>query len=122
MEVTVDVCGLAEAEAVLADLAAAFEVPVVVDGEPYRVDLLWGAAMGQVRHLEEPRLIEEAEEALAVARAEQRTVLRDLSWGKPASDRLTLTPDLMAALTREPTSVLVGTGVYGRIDPGCPRY
>src|SRR3546814_10434248 len=36
MEVTVDVCGLAEAEAVLADLAAAFEVPVVVDGEPYR--------------------------------------------------------------------------------------
>src|SRR3546814_12019833 len=45
MEVTVDVCGLAEAEAVLADLAAAFEVPVVVDGEPYRVDLLWGAAM-----------------------------------------------------------------------------
>src|SRR3546814_13935348 len=94
MEVTVDVCGLAEAEAVLADLAAAFEVPVVVDGEPYRVDLLWGAAMGQVRHLEETRLIEEAEEALAVARAEQRTVLRDLSRGTPAFDRLTLTRDL----------------------------
>src|SRR3546814_17144948 len=56
--------------------------------------------MGQVRHLEETRLIEEAEEALAVARAEQRTVLRDLSRGTPAFDRLTLTRDLKDALAR----------------------
>src|SRR3546814_20063961 len=46
MEVTVDVCGPAAADAVLADLAAAVAVPVVVDGEPSWADLLWGAALG----------------------------------------------------------------------------
>src|SRR3546814_12461744 len=56
--------------------------------------------MGQVRHLEETRLIEEAEEARAVARAEQRTVLRDLSRGTPAFERLTLTRDLKDAHAR----------------------
>ncbi|HVI99532.1 MAG TPA: EAL domain-containing protein [Sphingomonas sp.] len=100
MEVTVDLRGFAEAEAVFADLVAAFETPVAIDGETHRIDLLWGAATGQVRHLEETRLIEEAEEAIALARAEQRPVLRDLSRGTPAFDRLTLTRDLANALAR----------------------
>jgi EAL domain-containing protein (putative c-di-GMP-specific phosphodiesterase class I) len=100
VEVTVDLPGFGEAEAVLADLAAAFDAPLAIDGEPHRIDLLWGAAAGQVRQLEETRLIEEAEEALALAREEQRTVLRDLSRGTPAFDRLTLTRDLKHALAR----------------------
>jgi EAL domain-containing protein (putative c-di-GMP-specific phosphodiesterase class I)/GGDEF domain-containing protein len=100
VEVTVDLRGFAEAEALLADLAAAFEQPLTIDGEQHRVDILWGAAAGQVRQLEETRLIEEAEEAMALARSEQRTVLRDLSRGTPAFDRLTLTRDLRHALAK----------------------
>ena len=100
VEVTVDLRDLGEAGTLLADLAAAFEPPLTIDGEPHRLDMLWGAATGQVRQLEETRLIEEAEEAIALARSEQRTVLRDLSRGTPAFDRLTLTRDLRHALAK----------------------
>src|SRR3546814_12521458 len=100
MECTLDVMGLSWWTAVRADLSWSWGWPVDVEGYPYRIALLWCAAMGQVRHLEEPRLVEEAEEALAVARAEKRTVLRDLSRGTPAFDRLTLTRDLKDALAR----------------------
>jgi EAL domain-containing protein (putative c-di-GMP-specific phosphodiesterase class I) len=90
--------GLDEADAALAALREAFAEPLDIDGESYRFDLLLAGAGAPVAHLDDVRLAEEAEEAAALARTEQRIVLRDLSSGAPAFDRLTLMRDLASAL------------------------
>lgn len=89
-----------ELDAVLAGIAALFEQPVSLDGEPHRIDLLLGAAHAPVGVGDDVRLAEEAEEALRLARAEGRPVVRDIVADAPAFDRVTLVSDLSKAIER----------------------
>ncbi len=100
IELTCDGDAIADLEAVLDQVAALFAAPLDLDGEPYKLDLLCGAAAVPLGNTEDVRLAEEAESALDHARIEHRTVIRDLSIGTPAFDRLTLTRELTKAIAR----------------------
>jgi EAL domain-containing protein (putative c-di-GMP-specific phosphodiesterase class I) len=63
----------------LADFETLFAEPVSFDAEPYLVEITVGAAAASETECDEVRLIEEAEHALADARAERRHVIRDVS-------------------------------------------
>jgi diguanylate cyclase len=99
VEVTLEGDSAADFEQALATIAALFSEPVDIDGELYPLELLLGAAATPLAETEEVRLVEEAEAALEQARAEKAPVLRDLSAGTPAFDRLTLMRELPSAIT-----------------------
>ena len=69
-----------------------------LDGEAHQLKMLFAAAAAPVGNTEDVRLAEEAEAAMEQARIDQRTVVRDLSAGTPAFDRLTLSRELGPAL------------------------
>lgn len=87
-------------EAGVGALRAAFAGPFDLDGEFHAIEVAIGAAAAPQGVSEEVRLIEEAEGALEQARSDQPVVLRDLSSGTPAFDRLTLTRELPDAIAR----------------------
>ncbi|WP_229726923.1 EAL domain-containing protein [Sphingomonas alpina] len=89
---------IADLERALASLSEIFATPVNIDGEPHEIRMLFGAAAAPVGATEDVRLAEETESALDQARVEQAIVIRDLSMGTPAFDRLTLTRELGAAI------------------------
>lgn len=89
---------LADVEAVLKRLEAHFGRGVELDGERHVVKMLLAGAADAVKHPEDIRLAEEAEGALEQARSEKRIVVRDLSAGTPAFDRLTLSRELSPAI------------------------
>ena len=64
----------------------------------HTIEIVIGAAGAPIGTTEDVRLTEEAEGALEEARQERRSVLRDLSAGTPAFDRLTLTRELPLAI------------------------
>ncbi|WP_225883074.1 EAL domain-containing protein [Sphingomonas aliaeris] len=76
------------------EFGAAFDL----DGEAHQLKMLFAAAAAPVGNTEDVRLAEEAEAAMEQARIDQRTVVRDLSAGTPAFDRLTLSRELGPAL------------------------
>lgn len=86
---------------IAARLAEIFAQPVLLDGEPHLIELVIGGAAATTERVEEVRLAEEAEAALALARGEQRAVLRDLGEHDNAFDRLTLVRDLARAVERD---------------------
>lgn len=88
-------------EAALGCLRIAFEQPLDLDGEPHRLELAFAAAAAPTATVDDVRLLEEAESAITEARAEHRIVVRDLSTGTPAFDRLSLMRDLGPAIPRE---------------------
>ncbi|OYY91104.1 MAG: hypothetical protein B7Y45_04610 [Sphingomonas sp. 28-66-16] len=87
-------------DAALAGLQALFEEPVDLDGEPHALELAIGGAGAPIATTDDVRLAEEAEHALLQARHEHRFIVRDLSVGAPAFDRLSLMRDLDKALDR----------------------
>ena len=89
-----------ELRTALDGLSAIFDHPIDLDGEAHRLELAFGAAAALASSADEVRLVEEAEEALAQARSEQRPVVRDISAGTPVFDRLTITRDLAKAIDR----------------------
>ena len=89
-----------ELDQLVAALTGLFEAPLDIDGEPHRLEMLFAAAGGPIAATEEVRLVEEAESALEHARTDRASVIRDLSVGTPAFDRLTLTRELLPALAR----------------------
>lgn len=89
-----------ELDMLVGALTSLFEAPLDIDGEPHRLEMLFAAVAGPIAATEEVRLAEEAESALEQARSERRSVIRDLSVGTPAFDRLTLTRELLPALAR----------------------
>lgn len=89
---------LASIEAMLESLRSAFNAPFDIDGEFHRIEVVLAAAAAPVGSTEDVRLVEEAEGALEQARSELRTVVRDLSAGTPAFDRLSLIRELPAAI------------------------
>ncbi len=82
----------------LADFEMLFAEPVSFDAEPYLVEITMGAAAASEADCDEVRLIEEAEHALADARAERRHVVRDVSRGGTSIDRITLARELPKAI------------------------
>jgi EAL domain-containing protein (putative c-di-GMP-specific phosphodiesterase class I)/GGDEF domain-containing protein len=100
LEVVADGDALADLEALTGAITALFEQAVDLDGEPHRIELLIGGAAAPFGNTEEVRLIEEAESALDLARAERHPVVRDLSVGAPAFDRRTLTRELNNAISQ----------------------
>ena len=79
-------------------IRSTFEAPVNLDGEPHRVELMFGAAMGKSGELDDVRLAEEAEQALETACEDHRLVVRDLTSGPEPYDHLTLIRDLSEAI------------------------
>ncbi len=75
-----------------------FQQPLILDGEPYKVDLSIGLAVCPAVDCDEVRLAEAAESALEQALAERRTVVLDLARLDFAFDRLTLMRELPAAM------------------------
>lgn len=98
LELTSDGDALADLEAALGRLKAEFAKPFDLDGERHDLAMLFAGAAAPIGNSEDVRLAEEAESALEQARAEQQTVIRDLSAGTPAFDRLTLSRELSPAL------------------------
>jgi EAL domain-containing protein (putative c-di-GMP-specific phosphodiesterase class I) len=89
---------LTDLAAALGCLTADFNLPLDLDGEQHMLDMHFGAAAAQVGDAEDVRLAEEAESALDQARNDSHAVIRDLSAGTPAFDRLTLTRELPGAI------------------------
>lgn len=100
LEVLAEGDALADLETLTNEILALFEAVVDLDGEPHRIELLIGGAAATRGNAEEVRLIEEAESALDLARAERHPVVRDLSIGAPAFDRRTLTRELNNAISQ----------------------
>ena len=85
----------------LADFDALFAEPLTFDAEPYLVEIAIGAAAARDSECDDVRLIEEAEHALADARAERRAIVRDVAQSGMAIDRITLARELPAAIARD---------------------
>ncbi|WP_404369859.1 EAL domain-containing protein [Sphingomonas sp. MMS24-J45] len=98
IELSFDGASFADLDAGNAALRAAMSAPFDLDNELHAIEIAIGAAGAPIGMTEDVRLIEEAEGALDEARQEQRSVLRDLSVGTPAFDRLTLTRELPLAI------------------------
>jgi len=98
VEIAFDGDSLGDLAAALGCLTADFDLPLDIDGESHRLEMRFGAAAAPTVHAEDVRLAEEAESALDQARTEPHAVIRDLSAGTPAFDRLTLTRELPDAI------------------------
>lgn len=98
IELTFDGASYADLETTNAQLRAAISAPFDIDNEMHTIEIVIGAAGAPIGTTEDVRLTEEAEGALEEARQERRSVLRDLSAGTPAFDRLTLTRELPLAI------------------------
>ena len=90
--------GFADLEQAIAALQAGATAPFDLDNELHLLEILTGAAAAPLGTTDEVRLIEEAEAALEEARAEHRSIVRDLSAGTAAFDRLTLTREMPQAI------------------------
>ncbi len=91
----------ADLDRAAADLAALFAQAITLDGEQHQLDLFIAGAAAMREALDDVRLVEEAEAALAVARAEQRLVLNELGAHDTGFDRVTLIRDLSRAAERD---------------------
>jgi diguanylate cyclase len=83
-----------------ADLGQLFAPPLTLDGEQHQVELLIAGAAAPCAALDDVRLVEEAEAALATARCEQRTVLHEVGERDGGFDRVSLIRDLSRAVDR----------------------
>ncbi|OYY68237.1 MAG: hypothetical protein B7Y47_14130 [Sphingomonas sp. 28-63-12] len=100
LEFGFDGAGVDDLQTALDRLQLVFEQAIDLDGEPHRVELVLGGAAVPMASADDVRLIEEAEQAVGEARHENRTIVRDLSLGAPAFDRITLIRDLGQAVDR----------------------
>lgn len=100
VEFTGDAASFAEIEQQLEALRLTFEIPFDLDGESHRIELCLGAAALPTSQADDLRLIEEAEQAIRLARTEKRVVMRDLAGETPAFDRQSLIRDLHGAVGR----------------------
>ncbi|HEX4693404.1 EAL domain-containing protein [Sphingomonas sp.] len=100
--VEVDSCvsDAAELAAFASTLAAAIADPFDLDGEQHAIELAIGVAAGPPCAIDDVRLAEEVEDALAQSRNEQVPVVRDLSQVDPMTDALALRRDLPGAIDR----------------------
>lgn len=90
----------AELDHALETMAAAFAAPLAIDGEPHRIDLLFGAAVSATERADDVCMAEEAEHALRQADGERRAVVRDTEAARQRVDRIALAHDLDQAIAR----------------------
>jgi diguanylate cyclase len=98
IEVRLIGASFAALELAVEKLRVATAQPFDIDAELHGFEILVGAAGAPRGTTEDVRLVEEAEGALDDTHVEQHTVLRDLSAGTAAFDRLTLTRELPRAI------------------------
>ena len=89
---------LGDAEVALDRLREAFDAPLDIDGEPLHAALLLAAAASPTGGIEDVRLSEEAEHALAQARADGRRVVRDTTREPRSVDKVELRRELAEAI------------------------
>jgi EAL domain-containing protein (putative c-di-GMP-specific phosphodiesterase class I) len=90
-----------ELEAALSCLSTVFESAANLDGECHQLVVALGGAAAPTGGFDDVRLAEEAEEALAEARASSHYVVKNLAISNAAFDRRTLVADFSAGLLRE---------------------
>lgn len=100
VEVESCLAGSVELNAFASTLAAAVAEPFDLDGEIHTVELAIGVAAGPPGSVDEIRLAEEVEDALAQSRNDHAPVLRDLSMIDPMVDSMALKRDLSGARDR----------------------
>ena len=99
VEVSFDGTQLGDLDAAAAAMRTAMARPFDLDSEFHMLEIAIGAAAAPAGATEDVRLVEQAEAALDEAREDQQhTVLRDLSVGTPAFDRLTLIREMPQAI------------------------
>lgn len=87
-------------EASLTRLDALLDETIGLDHENHSIELHIGAAVSDGSPIDEVRMVEQAEAALAQADADTRVVIRDLAQGADAVDRIALAHDLSHAVDR----------------------
>jgi len=100
IEVETSLGGSADLDVLADTLAAAAVEPFDLDGESHTLDLAIGIAAGPPGSVDEIRLAEEAEDALARSRNDRQPVVRDLSLVDPMVDAMALKRDLSGAADR----------------------
>ena len=93
----------------LALLATALARPFTIAGQECRIEPVLGAATASRPHEDDIRLLEEAEQALADAHIECRSVVRDLTIRVDRLDRITL--------ARELTQAVAGDALFVEYQP-----
>ncbi|TXC72829.1 EAL domain-containing protein [Sphingomonas ginsenosidivorax] len=81
-------------------LEMAFDTPLDIDGEQHTLHLSLGAA-AVAGHVDDVRLVEEAERALVDARIERVAVVRDVARVTASIDHIALARDLAGAIENE---------------------
>ncbi len=99
VELTGDTLG--DADAALDCLQDAFRAPLEMDGELHQAHLLLAVAASPAGGIEDVQLADEADAALAQARAEGRRVVRDTTREPRSVDKVTLRRELADAIERE---------------------
>ncbi|WP_312489664.1 EAL domain-containing protein [Sphingomonas sp.] len=103
----------------LAVLATALARPFTVAGQPCRIEPVLAAATAMKPHEDDIRLLEEAEQALADAHIECRSVVRDLAVRVDRLDRITLARDLTHAIEHDALFVEYQPKVHVRQQRVC---
>lgn len=103
----------ADIDVMLDMLAAAGEQPFNLDGEQHEVLLLFGAASAKLAQANDVTIVEEAEAALAEARAADRTVTHDLMPSSGREVRL-LATELKLAIDRDELLMLYQPKIHVR--------
>ncbi len=85
----------------LALLVARFASPIEIDGEPYDLDMLFGAAVADGSPVDDVRMAEQAEQALGQADGTRRVVVRQVDDAANAVDRIALARDLDRAILHD---------------------
>lgn len=88
-------------DATLAGLQAAFAEPLDIDGEPYTVELHFGAAAAEGLPTDDLRMIEQAEQALRQANSDRRSVICDAATAQESIGRIALARDLDLAAAKD---------------------
>lgn len=100
IEVEAFVDGADDLHACVDKMMAAFAGPIDLDGEHHLIEIAIGVAGGPQGQAEEIRLAEEAEDALVQSRTDHVPVIRNVSSGEPAIDKLMLRRELRGAIER----------------------
>lgn len=85
-------------DTLLARLATHFASPIEIDGESYKLDMLFGAAVADGSPVDDVRMAEQAEQASRQADSERRVVIAQVDAAVNSVDRVALARDLDQAI------------------------
>ena len=100
VEIEAFIADATDLEGFAALLADTIATPFDLDGEKHAIEFALGIAAGPPGSIDDVRLAEEAEDALAQSRNVHTPIVRDLSLANPMIDALALKRDLAGAADR----------------------